>query len=174
MGEEFHHWLSHLRQPEYAHVLLNPLPVYGTALGALALLIALLVRSRGAQGVSLFLIALACLSAWPVAEYGEAGYERVLSMSNSDAQEWLKVHAHRAGNLVFIFYVTAAASAFTLIAVWRRSAKSTALGIVTLLFAIASQLTADFIAAAGGQIRHGEFRDGPPPANIRIHDDAKK
>ncbi len=33
--------LQHLRQPEYVHVLLNPLPVYMTAGGLLALALAL-------------------------------------------------------------------------------------------------------------------------------------
>ena len=174
MGAEFHLWLAHLQQPEYVHVLLNPIPIYGSALAALCLLIAILIRNRGAMGISLMLVIVVCMSAWLAAEYGEAGYDRVLSMSNADAQEWLKLHAHRAGNLLFIFYVTAAASAASLLAMRFRPEKTTALAVVTLAFTIASAIAAAAIGDAGGQIRHSEFRDGPPPANLLIHDAPEK
>jgi hypothetical protein len=45
-----------LKKPEYVHVLLNPLPVYATAIGALALLIAAIMRSKQAQIVALVLV----------------------------------------------------------------------------------------------------------------------
>ena len=41
--------LRDLRQPEYIHVLLNPLPVYGLLAGLIALLIAILLHSRAAK-----------------------------------------------------------------------------------------------------------------------------
>jgi hypothetical protein len=36
--------IEHLSKPEYVHVLLNPLPVYGLAVGVLGLVIALLSK----------------------------------------------------------------------------------------------------------------------------------
>ncbi len=41
--------LRDLRQPEYIHVLINPLPVYGLAMGLLGLIVAFFLRSRPAQ-----------------------------------------------------------------------------------------------------------------------------
>ena len=41
--------LDILNRPEYIHVALNYLPIYGTTLGALALAISLILRSRAAQ-----------------------------------------------------------------------------------------------------------------------------
>ena len=41
--------LRDLRQPEYIHVFLNPLPVYGLLAGLIALLIAILLHSRAAK-----------------------------------------------------------------------------------------------------------------------------
>ncbi len=38
--------LEHLSNPEYVHVLLNPLPVYGLAMGVLGLTVALIAGSR--------------------------------------------------------------------------------------------------------------------------------
>jgi hypothetical protein len=41
--------LELLKKPEYIHVVLNHLPIYGTILGALALAISLILQSRAAQ-----------------------------------------------------------------------------------------------------------------------------
>ena len=38
-----------LRQPEYIHVLINPVPVYGLAVALIGLVIAILLRSRSGQ-----------------------------------------------------------------------------------------------------------------------------
>lgn len=50
---ELHQLLQSLKQPEYVHVLLNPLPVYATALGVIALAVALLARSQPPQRLGL-------------------------------------------------------------------------------------------------------------------------
>jgi hypothetical protein len=41
--------IKHLSKPEYVHVLLNPLPVYGLAVGVAGLFIALLLKTRAAR-----------------------------------------------------------------------------------------------------------------------------
>ena len=55
-----------LRQPEYIHVLLHPLPIYGLAAGVFSLVLALVTRSRGGQVIALVVILLAAASAWPI------------------------------------------------------------------------------------------------------------
>ena len=57
--------LEHLSHPEYLHVLLNPLPVYGLAVGAFGLVIALISRSRAARVTALALVLISGVSAWP-------------------------------------------------------------------------------------------------------------
>ena len=51
--------LDLLKKPEYIHVLLNHLPIYGTILAALALAISLMLRSRAAQITALVLALIA-------------------------------------------------------------------------------------------------------------------
>jgi hypothetical protein len=51
--------LDLLKKPEYIHVILNHLPIYGTILGALALAISLILRSRAAQIAALILTLIA-------------------------------------------------------------------------------------------------------------------
>ena len=97
-----------LRQPEYVHVLLNPLPVYGLALSALALVLALAVRSRPAQVIALILVALCAGSAWPVYQYGEGGYYRVKAMADAAGGAWLGAHQRRAERFIWAFYALAA------------------------------------------------------------------
>ena len=152
-----------LQQPEYIHTLINPLPIYGVALGIIALLAAMLLRKRAAQIPALIIVFIAALSAWPVAHFGDEGYERVLSMADEDGATWLAVHAHRADTLVWCFYALAAVSAVALVAPGQFPKAERPLLILTLLLAIVSLAAGGYIAYAGGRIRHREFRMGPPP-----------
>jgi len=92
-----------LSQPEYIHVLLNPIPVYGLTMGIIGLIIALFLRSRPAQIATLALILLSGAIVWPVVHYGEAGYDRVLAMADampgSDARVGLGGPVHVVGSL---------------------------------------------------------------------------
>src|SRR5476651_289933 len=97
--DEFHQILAAFRQPEYIHILLNPLPVYGVGCGVLALATGLIFKSRAAQLVALLLILLGTLSIWPVMKYGEIASNRVFDMVNQAGQQWLQAHEARAEKL---------------------------------------------------------------------------
>lgn len=159
--------LRDLQQPEYVHVLINPLPVYGLAIGVLALIVALFLRNRSAQTVALILILITAASAWPVIYFGEAAYDRVLSMADSDGEAWLKAHEARAKKLEYMFYVTALVAAVALLfpKKWPRSAMP--LLVTTLILALMSLGGGGYIAYAGGKIRHREFRTAAPPGTNR-------
>lgn len=152
------------RQPEYIHVLINPLPIYGLAIALLGLIVALLLRSRPAQIATLILVLICAASAWPVYEFGEQAKDRVLSMENEVGGAWLEEHQDRAEDLIWLFYATAALSAVALVApkFWPRS--STLLVIAVLLLGLGTLGAGGYIAYAGGKIRHREFRNVPPPA----------
>ncbi len=152
-----------LSQPEYIHVLINPLPVYGLAVGLIGLIIAICQRSRAAEITTLALILLCGAVAWPVAHYGEEGYDRVLSLSDDQGQDWLKVHRHRADQFVWCFYVLAAVAAAAILVPLKWPKVRSALTILTLLLAFIVLGMGGYIAYAGGKIRHREFRNGPAP-----------
>lgn len=155
--------LRELQQPEYLHVLLNPLPLYGLAIALFGLVAATSLGSRPAQVTALVLIFASAISAWPVAHHGERAYDRVLSMADDDGRAWLKAHEHRAEELIFLYYALAAVAVAAIFAPkkWPRSA--TPFVIVTMLLAVASLGAGAYIAHAGGKIRHREFRSVPPP-----------
>src|ERR1051325_3615728 len=156
--------LRELQQPEYLHVLLNPLPVYGLAIAFFGLVAATYLQSRGAQLAALVLVFASSIAVWPVVYHGDQAYDRVLSMADEDGQAWLKAHVHRADELIFLFYGTAgiAAGAIFVPKKWPRTAKP--LVLITILGAILSLGAGTYIAHAGGKIRHREFRSAPPPA----------
>jgi hypothetical protein len=162
--------LRDLRQPEYIHVLLNPLPVYGLLVGWVGLVIGLALRSRRAQIATLTLVLLSSISAWPVYEFGEQGYDRVLSMTDEDGEAWLDEHMHRAEDLIWVFYVLAALSTFAIAAPikWPKSSVPLAVGVI-LLGAVTLGSGA-YIAYAGGRVRHREFRNEPPPPKRSEHE----
>jgi hypothetical protein len=157
-------FLHELHQPEYVHVLLNPLPVYGLALALLALVLALVFRSRGAQVVALILVVLTAAMAWPVAYFGSAGCDRVYSMSGESAQKWLNWHAYLADRIVWSHSIAAVFAAATLVALWKYPRWLRPALILTVVAAVVAVSLGGFLAFVGGKVRHSEFRQSPPPA----------
>jgi hypothetical protein len=152
-----------LSQPEYVHVLLNPLPVYGLATGVLGLVLAMALRSRTAQVVTLIIILICAASAWPVYQYGEGGYYRVRAMADADGVAWLNAHRQRAEMLIGAFYALAGVATVAIAAQVRWAHLALPLSATTLLGAVAVLGLGGWIAYAGGKVRHREFRNESPP-----------
>jgi len=156
-------FLRGLRQPEYVHVLLNPLPVYGLLVSWIALSAALISKSRRARIVTLILVFVTSISAWPVYEFGEEGYDRVLAMTDDDGHAWLDEHQDRGQRLIYLFYLVAALSATAIIVPLRWPKSSAPLAIAVVLLGAVALGSGSYIAYAGGKIRHREFRNEPAP-----------
>ena len=156
-------FLRGLRQPEYVHVLLNPLPVYGLLISWIALIAALISKSRRAHIVTLILIFVTSISAWPVYEFGEEGYDRVLAMTDDDGHAWLDEHQARGQKLIYVFYALAVLSAAAIVVPLRWPKSSVPLALVVVLLGAAALGSGCYIAYAGGKIRHREFRNEPAP-----------
>src|SRR4030095_9666791 len=163
-------FLRGLRQPEYVHVLLNPLPVYGLLISWIALVAALISKSRRAQIVALILVFITSISAWPVYEFGEQGYDRVLAMSDDDGHAWLDEHQERAQKLIYLFYALAALSVAGIIIPLRWPKSSVPMAVAVVFLGAAALASGCYIAYAGGKIRHREFRNQPAPP-IRSQED---
>lgn len=155
-------FLKGLQQPEYVHVLLNHLPLTGLAVAWLVLAAGLVARKRAILFLSLALVSLLSFSAWPVAEYGERGYDRVLAMADDDGQVYLERHRDLAEKWLFLFYVTAAAAAAALAVGWKWPQSLWPASAAVAVLCLGSLVAAAFIAESGGVVRHREFRYGPP------------
>ena len=156
-------FLEELSRSEYLHVLLNPLPVYGLAVGVMILVVALALRNRAATVTALAVVALTALSAWPTYSLGQQAYERVNTTVDPSGQEWLDAHRHRAEKLIWTFYVLAAVAAAGIALPRRWPRTAIPLAVLTLLGASGVLAAGGWIAYAGGKVRHIEFRRGLPP-----------
>ena len=154
---------QHLSDPEYLHILINPLPVYGLAVGVLALALALVLRNQRVTIAALILVFVCALSAWPTYHYGEAGYDRVKAMSDPAGEQWLDEHMARGEKMIWLFYVLAGVAAVGIGAVLKWPRTSFAITVGTLALGCVTLGTGGYIAYAGGHVRHKEFRFEPPP-----------
>jgi hypothetical protein len=161
--------LRDLRQPEYIHVLLNPIPVYGLLAGLIGLVIGLILKSRRAQTATLALVLISSSSAWPVYEFGQQGYDRVLSMADDAGQAWLDEHKKRGEDLIWIFYALAVLSAIAIAAPIKWPKCSVPLAVLVILLGTVTLGSGAYIAYAGGRIRHREFRNESPPTKNPEH-----
>ena len=159
--------LHGLRQPEYVHVLLNPLPVYGLSVGLIGLFVAICQRSRRATIAALVIVFISSAAAWPVYHFGEQAYNGVLSIADDPGRAWLTEHKARAETLIWFFYALAILSALALLLPVRWPRLSPWLAIAVLVTGAICLGAGGYIAYAGGKIRHREFRNEPPPQKHR-------
>jgi hypothetical protein len=151
--------------PVHLHVLLNHLLLTGLAVAVVVLLAALFMRNKQAAVLGLVMVGLLAGSAWPVIESGESSYVRVRELADEDGKAQLRHHMLLAEHWGNLYYATAVAAALGLLAAWKWPRGFYGLAALAAALALASLLAGAFIAAAGGKIRHPEFRSGSPPAN---------
>jgi hypothetical protein len=149
-------------QPEYLHVLLNPIPVYGLGMGVLALVLGLFLRSRPARLVALAIICVSSASAWPVFFLGEKAYDNVMMLTNDAGTKWMEDHQGRAEKTIVAFYLLAAVSLAAIFLPSRFPRSDTPLTGITLVLGVVVLVIGGWISYAGGRIRHEEFRTGAP------------
>src|SRR5437867_2487342 len=161
-------FFQHLKSPEYMHVLLNPFPVYGLAIGLVGLLLAIIARSRTTIVIALVLVFLSGLSAWPTYYYGEAAYDRVKAPSDPVGDQWLVQHMTRGEQLIYAFYILAVIAAVGMFAPIKWPRTSLPLAIATLVIGCATLGIGCYLAYLGGHVRHKEFRfeQPTPPAKV--------
>jgi hypothetical protein len=163
-------FFQHLRDPEYMHVLLNPMPVYGLAIAVLGLALALIFRHRQALIISLALVFVSGLSAWPTYSYGESAYDRIKSVSDPAGEQWLDEHMARAEKLIPAFYILAALAAAGMVLPLKWPRSSVPLAVATLALGATTLGIGGWISYPGGHVRHKEFRfESPPPAEAHHH-----
>lgn len=155
--------LDLLKKPEYIHVVLNHLPIYGTLLGALALVVSLLLRSRAAQLTALIITLIAGVSAYPVLVSGQRAYKTIRNMSDDAGAEALDEHMDRAEKTIGAFYFLAVLALAGLLVPIKWPKAGFPLTAATLALALICFGLSVYIAQEGGQVRHPEFRPSENP-----------
>jgi len=165
--------LDLLKKPEYLHVMLNHLPIYGTMLAALALAISLILRSRAAQITALILTLIAGASAYPVFVTGQRAYKTIRGMADDAGADVLDEHMDRAEKTIGVFYFLAALAITGLLVPIKWPKSAVPLEALTLVVAILCSGIVVYIAQPGGRVRHPEFRpsETPTPVSETDHHD---
>jgi len=164
--------LSEFQQPGYIHVLINHLPIIGTAMGVTALLVGLALRVRAALLPGLVIVLISGISAWPVYETGSAAYKSIRKISDYDGSDWLDEHMDRADRTVWTFYAMAGLAGLALVLPKRWPQTGTPLAAASALAAVICTGVSGYIAQPGGLVRHTEFRPAAaaPGASTIPHD----
>jgi hypothetical protein len=162
--------LDFLKKPEYIHVVLNHLPIFGTILGAFALAISLILRSRAAQVTALIITLIAGASAYPVFVTEQKAYKTIRGMADDAGAEELDEHMDRAEKTIGAFYLLAALAVAGLLVPIKWPKSAIPLGALALVVAILCSGVAVYIAQPGGRVRHPEFRpSGNPTPSPETH-----
>ena len=152
-------------KPEYLHILTNPLPTHGLVIGIALLAFGLLRRNQSLKIAGLIVTAICAASAWPVLYFGQHGYNNLAPMLDDESHQWLDEHMRRAEQFIYFFYGTAVLAVAALACPKKFPKACTSLVVLTLALGVVSLGIGGWIARAGGQISHSEFRTGQEPEN---------
>jgi hypothetical protein len=158
-------FLDELNNPAYRHLLINHLPILGLAAGALALFIALFLRSHRARIPALIVILLMAGSAIPVHKTGQQAYKQVRHIADDAGADWLDLHSDRADEGMPAFYILAGLTLVGLVVPIKWPRTSLPLSLLVLLGSVACIGVGGWIAQAGGPIMHVELRPAAPSAD---------
>src|SRR5436190_15520091 len=76
----------------YIHLVTNHLPIFGTLMGLLALLLAMIWRSDAARRIALILLLVSTAAAYLVFQAGEHAYEDGRKIADDPGQHWIDEH----------------------------------------------------------------------------------
>ncbi len=125
-----------LRDPEYAHLLLEPLPLYGIGLGLVFLFVAVSFHEGKCKALALLVICLSSASVWPCLSLREKAEPRIVAMRDPSYGPLIREQTKRRASLQLLYYCTAAFCG--LAALLSAAGKGRGVLIIALIFAVAA------------------------------------
>jgi hypothetical protein len=116
MREELTYLWTSVRDPEYLHLLLESLPLYGLGIGLLFLIVAQLTGEGKSRMFALLVITLSCASVWPYQALREEATPRILATRDPSLGPLIREQTERRNRYNWAYYTLAAAGAVTLVA----------------------------------------------------------
>ena len=155
----------------HLHLILNHVPVLGTAFGLAVLVWGLWQRSDDIKRLALTLLTVTALSAIPAYLTGEPAEGAVKGMADV-AGNLIERHEEAAGVALAGALVMGAFAVVGLVAFRRQRTVPSWFGVTTLLGAVAVSGLMAWAANLGGQVHHPEIRSGMAPVGQaeRHHD----
>jgi hypothetical protein len=106
-------WQS-VRDPEYAHLLLESLPLYGLGIGLTFLIVAFLVGEKKTRLLALAVMALSCASVWPYLSFLLEATPRILATRPVSFGEMIEKQTQLRQDTAWVYYAMAAISALAM------------------------------------------------------------
>ncbi|MCB1226155.1 MAG: hypothetical protein KDK99_10125 [Verrucomicrobiales bacterium] len=106
---------SSIRDPEYAYLLLESLPLYGLGAGLLFLLVSHLAGEKKSKLLALGLICTSCLSVWPAQDLRERAAPRVIATRDATLAPLIRTQTERRAKSAWAYLTLAVLSGVTLI-----------------------------------------------------------
>lgn len=107
-------WQS-IRDPEYAHLLLESLPLYGLGIGLLFLFASLAFREGKCRLLALVLICASCASVWPYQDLRAKAQPRILATRDPSFGPLIREQAKRRSDAAWAYYCVAGISGLAVI-----------------------------------------------------------
>lgn len=122
-------WQS-VRDPEYAHLLMESLPLYGLAFGVTLLIVAFVVNERKCRLLALGLIFLSCASIWPYLDFRLKATPRILATRAVEYGPIIRAQTQLRQDTAWPYYLMAGTS---LIAMAMTRSRHARWGIVVVI-----------------------------------------
>ncbi|MBX7211788.1 MAG: hypothetical protein K1X78_26015 [Verrucomicrobiaceae bacterium] len=125
-----------VRDPEYAHLLLESLPLFGIAAGLVFLCGSLLFRENKSRLLALLLVCVSSGSVWPYVELREKAQARVIAMHDPSFAPLIREQTSRRKDTAWAFYAMSVISGLALL--FGLAGKGRGLLILTIVAATAA------------------------------------
>lgn len=102
-------WKS-LGDAEYSHLLLEPLPLFGLALGLVFLVVGYIIKDVRARLVALIMIAACCASVGPYSTIRTRAMPDVLKVTDEAYHPLIQQQTERRASSAWLYYMIAAVS----------------------------------------------------------------
>lgn len=110
-------WQS-VRDPEYAHLLLESLPLYGIGIALLFLVASLAAREHKCRLLALLIICASSSSVWPYNSLREQAQPRILATHEPAYGPLIREQTQRRASTGWIYYSIAVVSSLALVLGW--------------------------------------------------------
>lgn len=109
--------------PEYAHLLLDSLPLYGLGIGLTFLIIAFVVGEKKSRLAALAVICLSCASVWPYLDLRAKATPRILATRDPAYRPLIEQQTQLRLDTAWIYYAMAGVSGLTFLLSFTRYGK---------------------------------------------------
>lgn len=96
-------WQS-IRDPEYLHLLLEPLPLYGLGLGLVMFIVAFVFGEKKSRLLALALICVSCASVWPYTDLREKATPRIIATRPPEYAQVIREQTRRRDEWSWPYY----------------------------------------------------------------------